>query len=284
MKLMPQLVQYYKLIHKESGENLVNDSNDLNLNFFKELVYKISCIEHSYYKKILKNIHRVRREGNNRADSNEENLNEYEIDINRFYHREFFDNKHPFFNTYNKEFDKINYFENNLEEQYYKYYFNNYNQEMITNICKEYVKILIWNFQYYIESEPPSWNYYYKYRMPPLFKDLYKYLKSIDKINVVFLKGIPIEPLKQLMLILQKKSNNIFPPILKNNLLKTENIYQDKFILDVLNGHKYIYSEPILEDFEYNTIEDIYNKNKKFLSKEEYLRNKINKPQIFNVN
>ena len=61
-------------------------------------------------------------------------------------------------------------------------------------------------------------------------------------------------------------------------------IYQDKFTLDVLNGHKYIYSEPILEDFEYNTIEDIYNKNKKFLSKEEYLRNKINKPQIFNVN
>jgi len=43
-------------------------------------------------------IHRVRREGNNRADSNEENLNEYEIDVNRFYRREFFDNKHPFFN------------------------------------------------------------------------------------------------------------------------------------------------------------------------------------------
>ena len=62
-------------------------------------------------------------------------MSEYQKDLNRFYHREYFDEKNPFFHVYNKEFDKINYFQDNWKEQYYNYYFNSNTDETKENIC-----------------------------------------------------------------------------------------------------------------------------------------------------
>ena len=75
----------------------------------------------------------------------------------------------------------------------------------------------------------------------------------------------------------------MIPQVLKNNLLKEEDFYKEKISLDVLNGQKYIYSDPILDDFKYEIINNIYNQNKKKLSKEEYLRNKLNNPFVFKM-
>ena len=283
MKLMPQLTQYYKIIYKDLNKNLIDENLNIDIDFLRDLVHKISCVEHSHYKKILKNIHRVRKEGNQRADNNEDGLSEYDIDLNRFYHREFYDEKNPLFKIYNKEFDKINYFEDDWESKYYTYYFGNNSEDFKKIICEEYIQILLWNFKYYINSIPPSWSHYYRDGMPPLFKDLYNYLKNIKEIKINFIEDLPIEPLKQLMLILPKKSCNMLPQVLKNNLLKEDDFYKERISLDVLNGQKYIYSDPILDDFKYEIIDNIYNQNKKKLSKEEYLRNKLNIPFVFKM-
>ena len=283
IKLMPQLTKYYKIIKQELGEFLISN-NKINITFLKQLINYIASIEHGYYKKILKNIHRVRKEGNKKAEEKEENMDEYQIDLNRFYHREFFDDKNPFYNTYNKEFDKINYFQENWEEQYYCYYFGENNEKLKQKICEEYFKILQWNLEYYLNNIPPCWNFYYKYRMPPLFKDFYNYIINNDNLYFVFEKDKPIDPLKQLMLILPQKSSNIMPKVLRDQLNKNEfNFYQDKFSLEVLSGHKYIYSDPILPDFKHEIVKEIYDKNINKISKKESLRNKINHPFIFNL-
>jgi len=281
MKLMPQLTKYYKIVKEELNEYLIENDN-INMNFFIELVKHISSIEHGYYKRILKNIHIVRKNGNNRADDNEENLSEYQKDLNRFYHREYFDEKNPFFHVYNKEFDKINYFQDNWEEQYYNYYFNSNTDETKENICEEYLQILNWNFEYYLKNSPPSWGFYYKYRMPPLFSDFYSFLVNNKYINFKFKKQKPIDPIKQLMIILPKKSANLLPNVISSELCKEElNFYEDKFDLEVMHGQKYIYSEPILSDFKHDIVENIFDSNKKKISNNESLRNKINEPFIF---
>lgn len=281
MKLMPQLTKYYKIVKEELNEYLIENDN-INMNFFTELVKYISLIEQGYYKRILKNIHKVRKYGNRRADDNEENLSEYQKDLNRFYHREYFDEKNPFFHVYNKEFDKINYFQHDWKEQYYNYYFNNNTNEIKENICEEYLQILNWNFEYYLNNTPPSWGFYYKYRMPPLFSDFHSFLVNNKYIHFIFKEQKPIEPLKQLMIILPKKSANLLPNIIRTELCKEElNFYEDKFNLEVMHGQKYIYSDPVLSDFKHDIVENIFDKNKKNVSNNEYLRNKINKPFIY---
>ena len=112
--------------------------------------------------------------------------------------------------------------------------------------------------------------------------DFHMFLMNNKYIHFKFKEQQPIEPIKQLMLILPKKSANLLPNVIREELCKEElNFYEDKFNLEVMHGQKYIYSEPILPDFKHETIENIFNKNKKKFSNNEYLRNKINKPFIF---
>ena len=34
-----------------------------------------------------------------------------------------------------------------------------------TQICEEYMISMKYTFEYYLNSEPPSWNFYYPYRV-----------------------------------------------------------------------------------------------------------------------
>ena len=118
--------------------------------------------------------------------------------------------------------------------------------------------------------------------MPPLFSDFHSFLINNKYINFIFKKQTPIEPLKQLMIILPKKSANLLPNIIRTELCREDfSFYEDKFNLEVMHGQKYIYSEPILSNFKHDIVENIFDKNKKKISNNEYLRNKINKPFIF---
>ena len=67
----------------------------------------------------------------------------------------------------------------------------------------------------YYFDKCPSWSWYYPYRVPPLFSDIYTNLTkfNIDVNNdISFTKGTPYSPFEQLALILPPQSKNILPP------------------------------------------------------------------------
>ena len=82
-------------------------------------------------------------------------------------------------------------------------------------ICKEYLKSLIWVFIYYTQGLP-SWRFYYKYSYAPLMKDFGNYLTSLEAFRIlssenVFDMGKPCHPYVQLLCILPSTSKNLLP-------------------------------------------------------------------------
>ena len=183
-------------------------------------------------------------------------MTEFQKERSRYQHQEYFSRLNPFFKKYNKEFDKINYFnpKDEWKKQYYKYFFNidDNDSSTIKDISEEYIRCLIWNLGYYFKGTPPSWQYFYPYRAPPVMSDLYSVLsstKSLKKFSK-FDKDEPYLPFEQLMLILPPESSYMLPKDI-GNLMKDPNeelisYYPIDFELEVVLGQKHVYSEPLL--------------------------------------
>lgn len=288
-EIMPILTKNYQEIFSILQQPLITDKNEINIEFFKKLVKEIAGIEIQQYRKQLKYIHVCSKKdnttNNNQQEDKLKDLTPYEIELNYFYHLPFYDNRHPLFKEYHKEFNKINYFNDDWKNKYYQYYFKNNGDGFINKVCKEYMKVLSWNLQYYFNNIPPSWDYYYPYKMPPLFSDLYEYLEtlSFNEYLFYFHKDIPIKPLPQLMLILPESSAKTMLPTILYETLKQQNYYledETKIPLEVMIGHKFIYTEPCLEFPNKQLVETIFEENKKQLSKTDLNRNKKSKLYI----
>jgi len=287
-KIMGILNKFYKEVYENINENLIIENNNnvqINYKFFILLVEKISNEELKQFQKNLKHIHYVKNNGNKNADSFEEKLTDFEKMKMRFYHRNFYDKKNPLFHIYYHEFNKINYFNHNWKENYYKYFFRNYDLELIDQICHDYIKILTWNLQYYFKSKPPSWTFCYHHRMPPLFSDLYNYLQNNKNLIIKFENDQPFQPLKQLLLILSPYSKNLLPKclgdLMQHDQLKS--FYPKIFKLDVVVGNKYIYSEPILPKINIELLDYFINQNYDKLTLQEKKRNKIQKKLVYQI-
>ena len=85
--------------------------------------------------------------------------------------------------TIDKTLEKtINPYNNDWKFNYYKQLFDidiRYNEEIISNICKNYIEGLEWTFKYYTGC-PINYNWHYKYEYPPLFEDLINYIPFYD--------------------------------------------------------------------------------------------------------
>ena len=287
-EIMPILTKNYQEIFNILQQPLITDKNEINLEFFKKLVKSISEIELQQYRKQLKHIHACGKKDKKKEHYQDEKLKDltpYEKELNYFYHIPFYDIRHPLFKEYQQEFRKINYFNDDWKKKYYQYYFNHHEDGFINKVCKEYMKILSWNLQYYFNNIPPSWDYYYPYKMPPLFIDLYQYLETLNFNEYLFHfhKDTPIKPLPQLMLILPESSAKTMLPTVLYHALKIENYYledETKIPLEAMIGHKFIYTEPCLELPNKELVETIFNQHKDKLSKTELSRNKKSKLYI----
>ena len=105
---------------------------------------------------------------------------------------------------------------------------------------------------YYFTGKPPSWHFFYPYRVAPVMSDLHTNLQRIKSLKsyVKFKKDGPYLPFEQLMLILPPQSSDILPKEIGKLMHDTNNIliqfYPVDFELDVVSGVKHIYSEPLL--------------------------------------
>lgn len=142
--------------------------------------------------------------------------------------------------------------DNALKSQYYIKNFNlrppplgdiqTYNSER-SQICRSYVKSILFTLQYYLNGTPPSWRWTYPYHVAPFASDILIALRFMD-LNLLgtFALGEPYKALEQLLLTVPVQSP-AFPQeykplggMLPNGIVR----------MDRMNGEKYIYAEPIL--------------------------------------
>lgn len=151
------------------------------------------------------------------------------------------------------EFDKPDY-----KTRYYNYY-------GISNIqlsCEDYIKTMIWVYEYYNCHFHQNWNWFYKHRASPLIEDLSRFEKHIF---INFDKDKSFSVKEQLFYILPKDSliktlsgNDL--KIFKNfsNSINFEKYFPSKFTLNIF-GVCYIWnSEMIINEMDYNLYDFLF--------------------------
>lgn len=218
-------------------------------------------------------------------------------EFDEYQHMYYFDKMHPMFEEARETFNKFGFEDRSRaiesKEEYYYHFFGIYPEdpywvEKVWKICYEYLRSLVFCLHYYLDKLP-SWNYHYKYRVAPLPSDLSYFMKKrfiydyrdINDLKKTFRLGKSYCPFEQLMLVLPV-DNKILPESL-NRLMKLEKLrefYPDDFSLDIVNGEKHIYAEPLLPELPDNLI--IKEMSKIKLSKEMMLYNNLeSKPYVY---
>lgn len=223
---------------------LVNQQNEINDMFLLKLIKKLAEIEEDKLKKWQKKRDKIRQGlRSSKKELAENDKEQWELELMRFNHEEYYSPLHPHYEYLNKVFDKIDYYSQEWNEQYNKHFFGSENQE---NICKEYYKSLNFCLKYYYDGVP-SWNWFYKYRAAPSMKQFANYLENhVGNLKIVWEISSPCTPFEQLMFILPKQSFKLLPKVLNDGDL--DDFYPKNFILDIVQGTKFIYSEPILPE------------------------------------
>lgn len=121
----------------------------------------------------------------------------------------------------------------------------------IDQVCNEYIKSIIWTINYY-KGNILSYDFYYKYSCAPFMEDLIEYLKTNKNIVIEFKKGNVRSPLEQLLIILPYESRYLLP--LSYALMIKETEIMQNFKLDMIDGLKNIYAEPMLPDIDYDRL------------------------------
>ena len=292
-KGMEKLITIYKRLFPEEDEYLVTKDFNINLDFFRNIVRELAENEEFNYRQLQKKRDRVRKNGGltNAQKRNQEDMSEYEIAISNYKHLEYYNQLNPMFEKYNPYFNKINYYEPKhvWKSQYYKHFFNldksnnNVYNSHRSEICKNYIEALVFNLHYYFKSTPPSWHFFYRYRVAPVMSDLFTNLSRIKSLKkfVNFKKDSPYLPFEQLMLILPPQSSDILPKEIGKLMHDTEETliqyYPIDFELDVVAGVKHVYSEPLLPIVDADEVVEKVKEKYDTLTPAEKKRNKIGK-------
>ena len=281
------------LVHESSNAACQADqNNNLSVNhiFLLNMFRQLSELEDKLMKEYnYKKLRRVLNSDNNHENKQKDYENEFDYIIKTYQHMPIIDQKNPLFQKYGSDFNRVNYTKkiNIWKKQYYKFYFNidvdnpKVYLEERKNICKNYLESLLFTLKYY-HNEPPSWTWFYKYRVAPCFTDVYQTLfkmfrnkKNINSLQ--FVKGEPYTPFQQLMLILSHQSSNILPKKFGDLMTNPEfsNYYPTSIDIDATAGYKYIYSEALLPEIDEERLLPAIKKLELKLGKNDTLRNTI---------
>lgn len=258
------LIALYHTVHDQLSvaqpdrQHRIIVNGRLHVPFFKQLIWELRMIEEERLQEWQRKRDRIRRSA--KQDNMEADKQPWEVELIRFQHEEYYSPLHPFYDTYNRVFDRINYYDPKWIDQYNRYYFHGLN---IHDVCRDYLKSLVFCYCYYFTGVP-SWTWYYPHRAAPTMRDFHDYLfnneDALSKASL-FEKGEPCTPFEQLMLILPKQ---YFSTLLPRSIILDQDMldyYPSNFVLDIMQGTKFIYSEPILPeiplDVVRNKIKDI---------------------------
>lgn len=275
------LIDIYRDLAPEYDSLIIFDGVKLTINmlFFVRLLQELKEVETAKLQKWQKKRDRIRR--GEKEIKTYENKEPWEIDMLHFQHEEYYSPLNPYYEKFNRVFDKIDYFSPDWNNQYNKHFFNT--TESINDVCHEYLKSLEFCLMYYFDS-PPSWTWFYPYRAAPTIGDFLNYIIINNPQPTKFELNEPCSQFEQLMLVLPRESFGLLPKALalkkKDELLE---FYPQNFILDIVQGTKFIYSEPILPDIPLDLIRKRILCNEKLFSENERNRNTIRKrPFIYN--
>lgn len=250
-------VAYKKVL--QTNQYLLNEDGFPNKEQFEIFLKCLAETEDVTCKK--NNLKQDRYDKKPTAKSTKEEKLRYEM--NKYEHTLYKNEMNPFHEYYNSCLNVIDYSKNYDEwKKEYNTYFFRGNQ--LTNVFKEYIKCLDWTYKYYVNGEPPSWKWVFKYRNSPLCSDLHEFINilSVSQYNKMW-KSIkyendePLKPIEQLLAVLPRHNCGLLP--FSFNMVFRDNDfilndYPKKFKLDVVKGLKNIYSEPILPPINCETI------------------------------
>lgn len=240
---MDTLLDIYLETSKYFGgtKYLVHEGRINNV-FLKKLLENLSVVEQTSLQKWQRKRDRVRKGFRSpKREEVEKGKEPWEVELIRFNHEEYYSPLHPQYKYYNRVFDTINYYSDDWEEMYNKHFFGNND---IKEVCREYYKSLDFCLQYY-NLGVPSWTWHYKFRASPSMKEFSKYVN--EDTSVHWDVSEPYTQFEQLMYILPKQSHRLLPRSLNDGELVE--YYPNNFMLDIVQGTKYIYSDPVLDEF-----------------------------------
>ncbi len=215
MGLLDKVLEIYDEVKNELKINLIVN-NKINHSFLLKLIQKLAIRENQLvknranamvYKKLVKHGH-----------SPEEKFEHFP---------DYFRNKEIFINFGCDGWEK-------------RYYDTIHMTDKIDDMCKEYVNGLAWNIKYYTTSDPTdnsvNQTWYYPFLHAPLLKDLANYLEKSPIHYPMNNIGKSYTSLQQLAIILPPQSAHLLPKTWKSEILRNEDTYPKRFMLDPIGA------------------------------------------------
>lgn len=312
------LCEIYKQLLEKHKKHLILISSDkkyiINHEFLLEYISILAMNE-------CRNINQYfERIENYSFENQEEEAKNWQEEYDQFQHKYYYDRSHPDYYKYIDDFTGFGkYTKKNKYKwrtQYYEILFNfvspvkidhlnylecdeyaqhcelrRYQSVMpkIDNVCKDYLKSLVFTFKYYCE-DLPSWKWAYEYQVAPLPTDLHRYLTKLGNINKLknFNMANPYEPFMQMLMNLppslpQKYKRYLLPReydwIMNESHSSVKWMYPNTYEINAIWGEKYIYADPKLPRINEKILYEIYKQIKIDDSKKN--RNKIGKAAIY---
>jgi 5'-3' exoribonuclease 2 len=214
------LLEIYCNIFSLRRKYLIDENNNINFVFVKQILFYLFDTEKQYLRKFQNKVDKFSPRIDCESDLSRE-LSEL--------------NFYPVLNKNN--YLKLG--QDNWIDKYYKYYFNVTNsikdQKYISRICANYIEGLQWNIKYYLD-ECASYSWHYKFRNSPLLKDLCYYL--INRVYPTNFENDIYSPLEQLSLVLPIQCKYLWCGEYKKLVEKNDELkqfYPLDYELDTLN-------------------------------------------------
>lgn len=239
MKAYSNVFIQYNKNEKEPKIFLVENEltqHKINLQFLKDIFYQLKNHESYFFKNFRLN---------NLAASEIDTL---ENNINCCFYKE------DLIFTLNDENLKTINSSNLLKKRYYTFY-----EIPKTEACFNYIEGLYWVLGYYKGHTHNNWNWYYKYHNSPFCSDIFEFLRTQQNLEINFINDQPDTQLKQLYMVLPKKSLLLILKELeldsaisfKKFIPYLEEYYPDKIYIDIINK-RYLWQSKVL----FNNIDD----------------------------
>lgn len=188
------LIDNYVKVFIILNEHLIfrnNGNVNINNNFLKIFLKYISRGEDYYFKTILAN--------------HKEKISQRKIDTDNEYEKELWNHRNLKTIKINDPIKLGMGYPEDYKFRYYEHYYNvsDYQQNLINDLCLEYLVGIVWVTRYYFES-CCSWKWQYPYLHAPFISDLsnYYYVNKINANKINFKESKPISPCVQLLAVL----------------------------------------------------------------------------------
>ena len=269
---------YLHALQRNKGQYLINADKTVNKSMLQDIIYGLSIHE-------TRKMSRSHRQTVGLIEDGYPNdwgpFQNWEDEWGQFQHTPYANPSHPEHSLVREELLALKYIDEEAHERWKKEYYSKnfgidvknkkvYNYER-SRICRTYIKSLLFTFRYYTDNEPPSWRWVYPYEVAPWPSDLVITMKKTDLQTLAeFHKSRPYRPQEQLLLTIPGTSS-VFP---REYISLIAQLPQSVNDIDRINGDKWIYAEPLMDEIDEKKI--LQDSRKIHLQPETYRRNRFN--------